>query len=735
MKKNIFFWVFFTVLSNPIISNVIFVNQSNISGQNTGDSWEDAYINIHSALSNWQEGDSIWIASGIYKPTDTDNRNIYFEIPEGAKIFGGFSGEEFSLSQRDLQNNQTILSGNIANISNHLDNSYTIASIIITGQNITIIDGIHFEAGAAIPNEIAGENCDNLLRCRGGGLFVESQSTLDLTTLEIRNCQFMSNGASVGGGMYVNAENGLLNLTVDNCSFIGNFDVETISSTSEEINGGGICILQKDDTLIMQHTIFKDCIFQDNSSYYSGGGLYYKQENNDLLHPKLTIIGSSFINNFADGNYGGRGGAIYLSGAASGNDDILIENSDFTLNSAGHGFEIGQGGALYSASGGNGIKVKSCQFNSNVAHEGGGIFSFGNVFCVDNHFNQNLALTGGAIVNYGYLSIYNCVLSNNHAVEAGGAIYNLTFGANYSNSTFYNNNSDNGGGALSFGGTNSTLTNCIFWENKSINTNQNIIEGGGDTLTLKGCIFDTPDCESVTGFIFNDIINCEDNTFFNEYPEFRDTANLDFSLISCSIGVNAGSDIPDVFSDINTDIAGNLRVLDGIPDIGAYEVKEIEAFATILNATGVNNEDGSIEIDSIIGGIPPYEISWNNNTEGELNDNLPHGNYEMTVIDSLGCTYLTSYEVSFTSGGNNFQRKGYSLSPNPTKEFCTFSWLGVYPNKWNIKIFNTNGKLLFSQFNLTSEFVSIDILDYPSGVYIISVEENGNILNEKFIKM
>ena len=51
---------------------------------------------------------------------------------------------------------------------------------------------------------------------------------------------------------------------------------------------------------------------------------------------------------------------------------------------------------------------------------------------------------------------------------------------------------------------------------------------------------------------------------------------------------------------------------------------------------------GAISL-SITGGVPPYDINWSNGVSGTQNDELPAGNYVITVVDANGC--LASVEV------------------------------------------------------------------------------------------
>lgn len=89
---------------------IIYVDGS-ATGANNGTSWTDAYTDLQDALSAPPvSGDEIWVADGTYKP-----RTTYWalSLKNGVAIYGGFSGVETSLEQRDWRTNVSLLSGDL----------------------------------------------------------------------------------------------------------------------------------------------------------------------------------------------------------------------------------------------------------------------------------------------------------------------------------------------------------------------------------------------------------------------------------------------------------------------------------------------------------------------------------------------------------------------------------------------------------------------------------------------
>ncbi|MCP4612794.1 MAG: hypothetical protein GY845_29210, partial [Planctomycetes bacterium] len=71
---------------------VIFVDV-NATGADNGDTWEDAYNELESALSTASAGDEIWVAKGTYEPTaqtdSSESRTATFLMIDGVAIYGG----------------------------------------------------------------------------------------------------------------------------------------------------------------------------------------------------------------------------------------------------------------------------------------------------------------------------------------------------------------------------------------------------------------------------------------------------------------------------------------------------------------------------------------------------------------------------------------------------------------------------------------------------------------------
>lgn len=89
----------------------MFVNAS-ANGNESGDSWENAFTDLSEALYEANPNTEIWVAQGTYVPNESSSSSN-FNIPSSISLYGGFQGTETERTQRDPWLYPTILSGEI----------------------------------------------------------------------------------------------------------------------------------------------------------------------------------------------------------------------------------------------------------------------------------------------------------------------------------------------------------------------------------------------------------------------------------------------------------------------------------------------------------------------------------------------------------------------------------------------------------------------------------------------
>ena len=72
----------FLVLIPAVSSAAVIYVKTDAAGLNDGSTWIDAYNDLQSALGTATDGDSIWVAEGLYRPTISGDRTATFTIPK-----------------------------------------------------------------------------------------------------------------------------------------------------------------------------------------------------------------------------------------------------------------------------------------------------------------------------------------------------------------------------------------------------------------------------------------------------------------------------------------------------------------------------------------------------------------------------------------------------------------------------------------------------------------------------
>ncbi|CAG5018841.1 hypothetical protein DYBT9275_06082 [Dyadobacter sp. CECT 9275] len=348
-------------------------------GAGNGSSWGNAAREVADALLAARlnaDITEIWVAGGTYYPlyrpdnlaADPDRRNHAFVLVDGVKIYGGFAGNEGSLSDRILGATPSILSGDFNNDDIALSNidledflqngpSTTLdenALQLIYAADLfsenTVFDGFTVQGAALlsrmqefnIEDEDAGEFfgkffTDYLLvneiaapRILGSG-FVSLGSDVEISNVTVRN-----NFGILGGSVFTfGSLNRIYNSVVYN-----NFSL---------MMGGGItCFSTFSD--VINATVTKNLSFGapagmidfDGRSFVSNSIFYGSILNEELLGPEFSSISLSFpFDSQIDHSIiGGSGGSSnwslpdpVLDGGGNLDEDPLFANAatdDFT---------------------------------------------------------------------------------------------------------------------------------------------------------------------------------------------------------------------------------------------------------------------------------------------------------------------------------------------------------------------------------------------------------------------
>lgn len=337
MKKVIIIFLFTYINSSAA---TIYVNASAV-GSNNGTSWNNAYTNLQVALSNAIFGDQIWVATGTYKATLTTDRTISFSMKNGVNLYGGFSGVETAINQRNINLNPTTLSGDIGAIGDNSDNTNTILKIISITSGMTI-DGFRVIsgrgsgcAGIALNNNTGIININNCFFYdnfggTSGAIFLAYQGNY---TVNVFNCDFISN-TSVNGVIFTDASNH--NLNVSDCRFRGsvsggvtvldflgaNLTVDKCIVTNNTATQTGLFYIDANSSAKISNSIFVGNSYKESAIlFYSSSSAIQIAENITVAHNKKTFTTNDFYT------------SIYsINGVAKVYNSIIFENTNSSNN-------------------------------------------------------------------------------------------------------------------------------------------------------------------------------------------------------------------------------------------------------------------------------------------------------------------------------------------------------------------------------------------------------------------
>lgn len=493
----------------------VYVNPS-ATGSNDGTSWANGFINLQDAIDAATSGGEIWVMAGTYVPdrdssgnaSPADIREKTFAVNgKTLNIYGGFTGVETSVSQRDLANNISVISGDIGVQGDFNDNCYVL--MYSTGSGVLTIDGFEFYAANAV---------------QASGYYKGAVTSTGRT--DINNCRFVQNRSRRGGGL-VSFNNPLV---ITNCLFEEN-------ETTEQ--GGGI---------YSEYAMtIRNSRFTKNTSPY-GGAIKFA-----FISGGVNIVDNCLI---YDNTSSTSGAAIQVFSAS-----VEVFNSTIVNNSTlgtGHAFSIYQA-SLFNV-------YNSIVWNANTSAQAAHLDNGNNVYVFNNCIVSE-AVTGNNNLNLNPQftdSTYSFKLSKcSPALDAGDS----TLLVSTTTKDFYGNPRVGGGnvdiGAVEYKKFDITWdgTNLIFPEGGAasyqwIDCNTGLAISGevNDTLTptisgdyalvyTYGTCTDTSDCLNVTILGQELMLNDEIRIYPNPSRGSITIENAEHTLLKVSLMSLSGKEI------------------------------------------------------------------------------------------------------------------------------------------------------------------------------------------------
>ena len=339
-----------TATLNFGVTDVIYVRSTAPSGGN-GLSWATAYNNLASAIAAGDSCSEIWVAGGTYTVNS-------LSMKSGLTIYGGFVGSETLRSQRNWQNNVSLLQG-----TGNLINNYGGVTPI---DRSAVLDGLYLTSlgtnGAAVMiNDQASPTIRNctIANCIDGGIRNQTGSSPLIEYCTFANNKWQSVDSSYSSpvisqcvfsnNLLTAVENNISSTsTVANCVFVGNISTTrsgaaiktsaaamvTVANCTFSNNisfAGGALSLESSTNVVY------NCVFNQNFATNDGGALH-------IQDGKTSLINCTMVQNSS-----GAGGGLFYVGASAAVDlknCIFWNNTHSTLN---YGVEAAQ---IYDGFGG-----------------------------------------------------------------------------------------------------------------------------------------------------------------------------------------------------------------------------------------------------------------------------------------------------------------------------------------------------------------------------------------------
>ena len=171
---------------------------------------------------------------------------------------------------------------------------------------------------------------------------------------------------------------------------------------------------------------------------------------------------------------------------------------------------------------------------------------------------------------------------------------------------------------------------------------------------------------------------------------------------------------PGTYTLVVTDTSGCTETLTEV----IVQNDEITATINVTDVTCYGYNNGIIEIESIVGGVPfttgdPYDILWSNLGSGLLQENLSPGIYTITITDALGC--IRQYEIEV------LEAPIFTLDPDVDQISCS----GEDDGRIAINI--VGGVAPLTVFWLDDPSAGIVRNNLPPGIYNVTVTDSSPI--------
>lgn len=363
------------------------------TGNGDGTSWDNAMSDLQAAINKLADGSGkkgeVWVAAGTYTPTrrignaSATNVPQSFQMKDGISVYGGFAGNETSITDRKKTysdrlwsyENETILQGQTSNKKinaswNTSEESWKVTSssshVVWFAPNInelaftlpTILDGCTIQGGSTEGNS----ELDEYHPDRGAGVYMaDANATL-------RGCVVRYNYAGMtkkneqstdypqGGGVYCKNGQVRYSLIYNNSAAEGGgvyledvgFIYNSMIANNSGINGGGVYLKKNNSYVPDNYLILTTSIIANNTSTRNGG-VYVASP---AIVEQNTIV-NNYTSNVTDVSTSNASytGGLYINDACIAINNILWNNTLGSKDSSGKQNSSSSKAQIYAANG------------------------------------------------------------------------------------------------------------------------------------------------------------------------------------------------------------------------------------------------------------------------------------------------------------------------------------------------------------------------------------------------
>ena len=155
-----------------------------------------------------------------------------------------------------------------------------------------------------------------------------------------------------------------------------------------------------------------------------------------------------------------------------------------------------------------------------------------------------------------------------------------------------------------------------------------------------------------------------------------------------------------------------------------FEVDEPDSLqfdALVQDATNLAPLGGSINIDPITGGTPPYNLAWDNGSMANPLQNLAPGEYRVSVRDSKNCLSEWTFVVDLITSAGEPQGQALLLFPNPARDMVYIQ--GELTPGTLLQVFDAQGRMVKELHYQPGQGLAVG--DLEAGVYQVRNAEGG----------